>query len=53
VGETLRGREVSRDPDVGLVREVKSGKQWIWVQVDSCDDEAGLLLGRLAIVRPP
>ena len=21
--------------------------EWMWVQVDSCDDEAGLLFGRL------
>ena len=27
--------------------EVTGESEWMWVKVDSCDDEAGLLLGRL------
>ena len=27
--------------------EVTGESEWMWVQVDSCDDEAGLLFGRL------
>jgi len=27
--------------------EVAGESEWMWVQVDSCDDEAGLLFGRL------
>ena len=27
--------------------ELTGESEWMWVRVDSCDDEAGLLLGRL------
>ena len=27
--------------------EAADESEWMWVQVDSCDDEAGLLFGRL------
>jgi len=29
------------------VDEAADESEWMWVQVDSCDDEAGLLFGRL------